>query len=48
MTLSESQTLTSLLNEDGYHAWVVDGFHVNLLLNGILYELKTAEHQHNA
>jgi len=48
MTFREAQRLSSLLNEDGYHAWAVDGFHVNLLFDGVLYELKTAEQQPNA
>jgi hypothetical protein len=47
MTFREAQRLSSLLNEDGYHTWAVDGFHVNLLLDGVLYELKTAEQQPN-
>ena len=47
MTFREAQRLTSLLNEDGYHAWAVDGFHVNVLFDGVLYELKTAEQQPN-
>jgi len=48
MTLQQAQNLSSLLVEDGYHAWPVDGFYVNLLLAGVLYEIKTAEIQPNA
>jgi hypothetical protein len=47
MTFKQAQRLSALLNEDNYHAWAVDGFHVNLLFDGVLYELKKAEVQPN-
>lgn len=47
MTFQQAQRLNALLNEDGYHAWAVDGFSVNLLLDGVLYNIQTAERQPN-
>ncbi len=47
MTFKEAQRISALLNEDNYHAWAVDGFHVKFLLDGVLYEVKKAEQQHN-
>lgn len=47
MTFKQAQRLSALLNEDNYHAWAVDGFHVNLLFDGVLYELKKADVQPN-
>jgi hypothetical protein len=48
MTLQQAQHLTSLLKEDGYHAWPVDGCHVNLMVGGVVYEIKKAKQQPNA
>lgn len=47
MTFKQAQRLSALLNEDGYHTWAVDGFSVNLLLDGVLYNIQTAERQPN-
>ena len=47
MTFKQAQRLNSLLNEDGYHTWAVDGFSVNLLLDGVIYNIQIAERQAN-
>lgn len=43
MELVDAQRLCGLLMEDGYHTWIVDGYHINLLLDGKLYTIKTYE-----
>jgi len=47
MTFKEAQRISALLNEDNYHAWAVDGFHVRFLLDGVMYEVKKAKQQPN-
>jgi len=47
MDFKEAQRITALLREDEYHAWAVDGFHVRILIDGVMYELKRAETQPN-
>lgn len=47
MTFRQAQRLSSLLNEDNYHAWAVDGFHVKILLDGVLYEVRKSKQQPN-
>lgn len=47
MTFKQAQRLSALLNEDNYHAWAVDGFHVNILLDGVLYEVRKSKQQPN-
>jgi len=43
MQLSEAQDICMLLREDGYHAWVVEGYSIHILLRGELLELKKSE-----
>lgn len=47
MTFKQAQRLSALLNEDNYHAWAVDGFHVKILLDGVLYEVRKSKQQPN-
>lgn len=47
MTFRQAQRLSALLNEDNYHAWAVDGFHVKILLDGVLYEVRKSKQQPN-
>jgi len=47
MTLPQAQQLATMLKEDGYHTWVVEGYAINMLLEGRLYTLTTAKSQPN-
>lgn len=43
MSIEQSQKLCGMLMEDGYHCWIVEGYHINLLLDNQLYTIKTYE-----
>lgn len=43
MTIEQAQKLCGMLMEDGYHCWIVEGYHIKLLLDNQLYTLKTYE-----
>lgn len=43
MSIEQAQKLCGMLMEDGYHCWIVEGYHINLLLDNQLYTLKTYE-----
>lgn len=47
MQFKEAQKISVMLTEDGYSSWAVDGFFVNLMIDGILYEIKKAKRQPN-
>lgn len=47
MKFKEAQKISVMLTEDGYTAWAVDGFFVNFMLDGVLYEIKKAKRQPN-
>lgn len=40
MTLEQAQHVCGMLLEDGYHCWIVEGYHINLLLDKQLYTIK--------
>lgn len=43
MTLEQAQKLCGMLIEDGYHCWIVEGYHINILLDNQLYILNNDE-----
>lgn len=47
MEFRDAQRIAVMLNEDGYTAWAVDGFHVKFVLDGVLYEIKKSKEQPN-
>ena len=47
MTMREAQTLSVKLNDSGLSAWAVEGFRVNLIVDGVLFEINKSKNQPN-
>lgn len=47
MTMREAQALAVKLNDSGLSAWAVEGFRVNLIVDGVLFEINKSKNQPN-
>jgi len=47
MTMKEAQKLAVMLNNSGLSAWAVEGFYVNLIVDGVLFQVNKSKIQPN-